>query len=111
MYTAHEKEKKQGYKERVIQMEKGTFTPIVMSTSGGVGHEADRHHKRIASLIVEKRRESYADVLSYIRTRLRFRLLKSVLIAIRGVRRKRLKESTTFFFSLSFNLIDFVNVV
>ena len=47
-------------------MEKDTFTPIVMSTSGGVGNEADRHHKRIASLIAEKRRESYADVLNYI---------------------------------------------
>ena len=94
VYTAHEKEKKRAYNERVIQMEKGTFIPIVMSTSEGVGHEADRH-KRIASLIVEKRRESYADVLSYIRTRLRFYLLKSVLIAIRGVRGKRLKESTT----------------
>ena len=47
-------------------MEKDTFTPIVMSTSGGVGNEADRHHKRIASLIAEKRREGYADVLNYI---------------------------------------------
>ena len=66
----------------MIQMEKGAFTPIVMSTSGGVGNEADRHHKQIASLIAEKKRESYADVPNYIRTRLRFCLLKSVLIAI-----------------------------
>lgn len=89
-------------------MEKGTFTPIVMSTSGGAGNEADRHHKRIASIIAEKRRESYADVLNYIRTRLRFSLLKRVLIAIRGFRGKRFKENTTSISSLSFNLIDFV---
>ena len=63
VYIAHEKEKKRAYNERVIQMEKDTFTPIVMSTSGGVRKEIDRHHKR--------RRDSYADVLNYIRTRLR----------------------------------------
>ena len=85
------------------------LTPIVMSTSGVVGIEADRHHKRIASLIARKRRQSYEDVLNYIRTRLRFCLLKSVVIAIRairGVRGKRIlhqSEET----SLSFNLIDF----
>ena len=49
-----------------------------MSTSGAVGIEADRHHKRVGSLIAEKRIESYADVLKYIRTRIRFCLLKSV---------------------------------
>ena len=110
VYIALEKENKRAYNERVIQMEKGTFTPIVMSTSGRVGNEADRHLKRIAPLIAEKRRESYADVLNYIRTRLRFCLLKSVLIAIRGLRGKRFKENTTPISSISFNLIDFDKV-
>ena len=78
-----------------------------MSTSGGVGIEADRHHKRIASLIARKRRQSYADALNYIRTRLRFCFLKSVLIEIRGVREKRTKENSTPISSLSFNVIVF----
>ena len=42
MYIAHEKEKKRAHNERVIQMEKGTFTPIVMSTFWIVDIEADR---------------------------------------------------------------------
>ena len=89
-------------------MEKGTFTPIVMS--GGVGNEAGGHHKRIASLIAEKIRESSAGVLNYIRTRLSFCSLKSVLIANRGFRGWRFKENTTPISSLSFNLIDFDKV-
>ena len=101
------KEKKRACNERVILMEKDTFTPTVISTSGGVGIEADRHHKRIASLIARKRRQSYADALRYIRTRLRFCLSKSVLIAITGVRGKRMKENSTPISSLSFNLIVF----
>ena len=57
VYIAHEKQKKRAYNDRVIQMEKGTFTPIVMSTSGGVSNEADRHHKRIASLLYLRKEE------------------------------------------------------
>ena len=89
VYVAHEKEKKRAYLERVLQVEKGTFTPIVFSTFGGTGKEADRHHKRIATLIAAKRNESYAAVINHIRTRLSFSLLRSILTAVRGVRGKQ----------------------
>ena len=104
VYAAHENEKKRHYLERVIQVEKGSFTPIVMSTHGGCGVEAERHHKRIATLIAEKRKESYANVVNYIRTRLRVSLLKSVLTAIRGVRGKRRPAAPIA--SLDFNLME-----
>lgn len=105
VYVHHEREKKRQYNERVLQIEKGTFTPIVMSTTGGMGNEANRHHKRIATLISNKRNENYADVMNYMRTRLRFCLLKSVLMAIRGVRGRQMKENTTPISNLSFNLL------
>ena len=50
VYVMHENEKKRAYNERVLQVEKGSFTPIVASTFGGMGKEARRHHKRIATL-------------------------------------------------------------
>ena len=105
LYSTHEREKKRAYNERVLQIEKGSFTPIVMSTFGGMGEEAIKFHKRLATLIAEKRHESYPEVLNYIRTRLRFSLLKSVLIAIRGIRGKQTVERTTPISSLSFNLL------
>ncbi len=37
MYRAHEMEKKRKYNSRVINVEKATFTPLVFSTSGGMG--------------------------------------------------------------------------
>ena len=106
VYEDHEGRKKREYNERVIQVEKGSFTPIVMSTFGGMGEEADRHHKRIATLIAQKRNERYSDVINYIRTRLRICLLRSVLMGIRGVRGKSMKENTTPISSISFNLVD-----
>ena len=45
--------------------------------------------KKLASKIADKRQEQYSDVMSFIRTKLRFSLLRSVLIAIRGERGKR----------------------
>ena len=60
LYATHEKEKKRAYNERIINVEKGTFTPIVMTTSGGMGNEANLFHKRMAMLISEKRNEDYS---------------------------------------------------
>ena len=92
MYETQEVEKKKAYNERIIEVEKGSFTPIVVSTFGGMGQEAEKFHKRLATLISIKRNETYSSVVNYIRTRLRFSLLKSVLTSIRGVRGKRMNE-------------------
>ena len=107
VFKAHEQEKKRTYNERIIQIEKGSFTPIVVSTFGGMGAEAESYHKRLAQLISEKRNEAYSHVVNYIRTRLRFCLLKSVLTSIRGTRGKSKIENISPISSLSFNLIQF----
>ena len=90
-YVHHQNIKKRSYKERVLNVEHGSFTPIILSTSGGVGPEANRHHKRIAELIALKRKGEYSQIIQYIRTRLRFNLLKSILVAVRGERGRRTK--------------------
>ena len=106
LYASHEKEEKKAYNERIINVEKGSFTPIVLTTSGGMGVEATLFHKRMALLISEKRNEEYSHVLNYIRTRLRFALLKCTLKGLRGVRGKRGREETSPMSSISYNLIQ-----
>ena len=107
VYKQHESAKKRTYNERIIQIEKGSFTPIVFSTFGGMGIEAERYHKRLAQLISVKRNERYDAVINYIRTRLRFCLLKSVLMSIRGIRGRSDREKIVPVSMLSFNLIQF----
>ena len=68
-----------------------SLTPIVLSTTGGASPEADKHHKRIAQLIALKKKEEYSHTINYIRTRLRFNLLRSILVALRGERGRRTK--------------------
>ena len=107
VYEIHEKEKKRAYNERVIQLEQGCFVPVVFSTFGGMGDEASNFHKCLAQRIAKRRGETYSSVMNYVRTRLRFCLLKSVLTSIRGVREKKLvRESISPISSLSFNLVE-----
>ena len=103
LYVQHEREKKNSYNNRVLQIEKGSFTPLVYSTSGGMGPECTKYHKRIAELISNKRNENYADVMNCIRTKIRFCLLKSTLVAVRGERGKKGRQTSMA--DVSFNTI------
>ena len=106
VYTMHENEKKREYNERILQVEKGSFTPMVFTTTGGTGPEANKHHKRIAQLIANKRKEEYPEVMAYIRRRVSFNLLKSIVTAIRGVRgKKNWKDKPDPISSVEFGLI------
>ena len=89
MYLSHEGEKKRKYNARVLEVEKGTFTPLVFSTSGGMGAEAQRLVKRLAQRMEVATGQRYSDAVSFIRKRLRFELLKTTVIAMRGDRGSR----------------------
>ena len=88
VYSEHEREKKRSYNDRILNIDRGTFTPLVFSTAGGMGKESEAYHRRLAQVIADKRKESYSSFMSFIRTRIRFALLKSTLISVRGVRGK-----------------------
>ena len=87
MYKSHEEEKKQGYLLRVLQVGKETFARAVFSTSGSMGKEADRLLQRTAERMSIKRGENYSSVVSFLRRRFRFDLLKTCVIAMRGYKK------------------------
>ena len=108
LYKEKECLKKRKYNDRIINVEKSTFTPLVFTTSGGMGQECHRLNKRLAELIAAKRRENYSQVMQHIRCRLRFALLKATLVAIRGVRGRSggaAEEEEDDIGDISFNLI------
>ena len=104
LYEQHENKKKRTYNDRILQVERGSFTPLIFATSGGMGPEATKYHKRVAELIAAKRGENYADVMNHIRTRIRFSILKSTLIAVRGERGARRRAAEAQMADLSLNL-------
>ena len=88
MYRAHEDQKKKKYNARVLQVEKASFTPVVFSTTGGMGEEATLFYKRLALKTSSKTGQELSDVMCYIRRRLRFELLRTCIISLRGYRGK-----------------------
>lgn len=58
IYRIHENEKTHLYSERVLDIEHGTFTPLVFTTTGGKGKECLKYHSRLAQLIAIKKRGS-----------------------------------------------------
>ena len=67
IYKKHENEKKRQYAERVMEIEQGTFTPLVFTTTGGMADECVKYHSRLAELIANKKGESYSSAISWIR--------------------------------------------
>ena len=70
-----------------------------------MGPQAAIFQKKVARLISEKRNENYSDVINYMRTRLNFALLKSVLISVRGSKGKMQRAPETPVSCVSFNMI------
>ena len=89
IYHIHENEKKRLYSRTVLNMEHGTFTPLVFPTTDRMGKECLMYHSRLAQLIAIKKGEQYAKTISWIRTRTSFALLRSALVCLRGSRTRR----------------------
>ena len=88
IHNKNEKEKMREYSERVLNIEQGTFTPLVFTTSGGMGPQAKIFYARLAELMAGKNKESKAIFTAWLRCRLSFSLLRSALLCLRGTRTK-----------------------
>ena len=88
-FRKHELEKKRTYDQRVREIEDASFTPLVLSASGGFAKEATHFYKRLASLLAEKWDHSYNHTMNWLRCTLSFALLRSAILCIRGARSSR----------------------
>ena len=88
----HENEKKRMYNQRVTDIEQGTFTPLVFTTTGGMGEECKKYHSRLAELIAIKQGEKYSKTMAWIRAKISFSIIRSAFLCLRGTRRLRSKK-------------------
>ena len=92
IYRIHENEKKRKYNSRVTEIEQGTFTPLVFTTTGGMADECLRYHSRLAELLSAKKQETYATTISWVRVKVSFAIFRSALLCLRGSRSPRRKN-------------------
>ena len=86
VYRKHELEKKQAHQQRIQEVEHSSFTPLVLSTTGGMGNEATIFCKCLALLLAQKWDSPYSSTLCWLWCCLSYSLLRSSIQAIRSAR-------------------------
>ena len=85
-FNANEREKKRQYNQRIVQVEHGSFTPVVLSAFGGCGRETHHFLSTLAEKLAAKKKFAPSIVLSWLRRKIAFALLRSQVVCIRGSR-------------------------
>ena len=84
-----------------MEVEHGTFTPIIFTVKGAMGPECHAFHKTLAGKISEKTGERYEEVTRMIRVKLSFLIIKAALTCVRCSRSVyRTEDCDDFSFAL-----------
>ena len=77
-FESNKREKKRAYNERVLEIEHGSFTPLVFSATGGMGRECTKFVSRLAEMIAYKQNKRYSEVITWLRRKISIGLCKAV---------------------------------
>ena len=61
IYRLHMNEKKHQYSSGMLDIEHGIFTPLIFTTTGGMGEECLNYHSRLVELITIKKAEGLSQ--------------------------------------------------
>ena len=86
LYISAEKRKCREYRERILQVEHGDFSPLVFATTGGMGPQATAVTARLGHRLAEVKNLPFSVVMGWLRCRISFALLRSTLVCLRGSR-------------------------
>ena len=96
VYRRHEQAKKHLYEERIRKVERGSFTPLVFSTTGGASRLTSTFLRHLASLLAEKHDKPYSATMAWLHCRLSFSLLHSAVLCMCGSRWTARRVPTDF---------------
>ena len=71
-YEINKKEKNKKYNERILQVEHGSFTPLVMSATGRMSRECKKFYSRLAEIICKKIKTNYNLTITWSKEKLHF---------------------------------------
>ena len=103
VYERAENAKKSSYNDRIINVEHGTFSPLIFSINGGMGPQAMRFSKLLCDKISYKKRQKYNDIVNFYRCKLSFLIKRLALLCIRGSRSVYTKNNVEIDDDFEFN--------
>ena len=80
------------YGSRVLEVEQGSFTPLVFTITREMKDEFKRYHSRLAEHLSAKKGEDYSTTMSSIHTTVSFAFLRSALLCLRSSHRQTSTE-------------------
>ena len=89
LFKQAERAKIREYRERILNVEHGDFTPLVFTCSGGMAPQSHFVLKLLAEKLSKKQNISESVVSGWLRARLSFALLRTTLLCVRATRRKK----------------------
>ena len=89
LFKQAEQQKIREYGERIRNVERGDFCPLVFTCSGGMAPKSHAVLKRLAEKLSQKQNLSFSVVSGWLRCRLSFALLRTTLLCVRATRRKK----------------------
>ena len=104
-FENNEREKKRKYNQRVIQIEHGTFSPLVFTPYGGMSRETEHFINTLCAKLALKRDIPYANIVNWLRSKLSFALIRSAILCVRGTREWRKQQQNS---SANIELINYI---
>ena len=86
LFRQHERQKKLEYEERIVNIDRGSFCPLVFSTTGATGAICDRFLRKLAAKLSDSDDAKYSSTMAWLRCRVSFALLRNAVMCIRGTR-------------------------
>ena len=88
-FSHHEREKARQYSDRIVNVEHGSFTPIIFSTHGDYSQLTSRFIYQLAKLISQKRNICFSESKSWLNSKLSNLVARLTILCIRGSRKIR----------------------
>jgi hypothetical protein len=82
------KAKKDFYLQACVERRR-SFAPLVYSVDGMAAKEAKAFEKRVASLLAEKWRRHYSEMVGFVRARMSLAVVRGVSLKLRGSRTRK----------------------
>ena len=93
--SQHERQKKRQYSDRINQVDRGSFTPLVFATSGQCAPECGIFLKTLATQLHHKNSDiPYRLIISHLRSRISLSLMRWQITCFRGSRASYLRSGS-----------------
>lgn len=89
LFRQSEQSKNREYRERILQVEHGDFTPLVFTCAGGIAPQSQMVLKRLAEKISEKQHLECSQVTGWLRAKICFALLRTTILCVRSTRQSK----------------------